>query len=355
VYQSAYLKAHHPAPFFAALMQHRPGMYSQMTLEEEARRFGVEVRGPDIHRSGVRFDLEQADGDGARSEWAIRKPLASVKHVSADDAQEVVWARLDGPFSSVEDLYTRVAMDIDAFESLARAGALDEIAGSSRGALWEVGVLHQRLGAPGHSLAPTLFDQPVVGAEDRPDLPALTESERLSWDLQMHAAARRHPMTLLRRTLQDLEVRTVDTCYRFGRYVPLRSDGPPPRLTVAGLAILRQRPSTASGVTFLTIEDETGFIQCIVYPKVWAAYEHVLTAGHVIVRGPLQVDGNWRGLVVNEAWRLDGIFGGYEGHPSASGGRDRWIRTVQAESPKTGVASTDISPTDLSQNSPPEK
>jgi len=157
------------------------------------------------------------------------------------------------------------------------------------------------------------------------------KSERLSWDLQTHAAARRHPMTLLRRTLQDLEIRTVDTCYRFGRYVPLQSGGPPPRLTVAGLAILRQRPSTASGVTFLTIEDETGFIQCIVHPKVWAAYEHVLTGGHIIVRGPLQVDGNWRGLVVNEAWRLDGIFGGYEGHPSASGGRDRWIRRLRAD------------------------
>ncbi len=347
VYQSAYLKARHPAPFFAALMQHRPGMYSQMTLEEEARRFGVEVRGPDIHRSGVRFDL--GPSDDSRTGWAIRKPLASVKHVPADDAQEVVWARLDGPFSSVEDLYTRVAMDIDAFESLARAGALDDIAGSSRGALWEVGVLHQRLGAPGQCLAPSLFDQPVVGAEDCPELPALTESERLSWDVQMHAAARRHPMTLLRRTLQDLEIRTVDTCYRFGRYVPLRSDGPSPRLTVAGLSILRQRPSTASGVTFLTIEDETGFIQCIVYPQVWAAYEHVLTAGHVIVRGPLQVDGNWRGLVVNEAWRLDGIFGGYEGHPSASGGRDRWIRTVQTEAPQRKNPLTDIS-----QNTPPE-
>ena len=329
VYQSAYLKTHHPAPFFAALMQHRPGMYSQMTLEEEARRFGVEVRGPDVHRSGVRFDLESSDD--ARSGWAIRKPLSSVKHVSADEAQEVVWARLDGPFQSVEDLYTRVAMDINAFQSLARAGAMDGIAGSSRGALWEVGVLNERLGAPGERMAPTLFNQPVVADEDVPYLPSLSESERLSWDLQTHAAARRHPMTLLRRTLQDLEIRTVDTCYRFGRYVPLQSGGPPPRLTVAGLAILRQRPSTASGVTFLTIEDETGFIQCIVYPKVWAAYEHVLTGGHVIVRGPLQVDGNWRGLVVNEAWRLDGIFGGYEGHPSASGGRDRWIRRLRAD------------------------
>jgi len=201
-----------------------------------------------------------------------------------------------------------------------------------------VGVLHQRLGAPGRQMERTLFDQPVVAEDDVPYLPDLEASERLSWDLQTHAAARRHPMTLARRTLQDLEIRTVDTCFRFGRYVPLNPSGPPPRLTVAGLAILRQRPSTASGVTFLTIEDETGFIQCIVYPKVWAAYEHVLTAGHVIVRGPLQVDGNWRGIVVEEAWRLDGIFGGYEGHPSASGGRDRWIRELGTEREDTAAA-----------------
>ena len=333
VYQSAYLKAHYPAAFFAALMQHRPGMYSLMTLEEEARRFGVEVRGPDVHRSGVRYDLEPSDTSG--SGWAIRKPLAAVKHVSPGEASEIVWARLDGPFTSVEDLYTRVRIDVDAFEGLARAGALDEVAGSSRDALWEVGVLHRRLGTPGRRRQPTLFGSPVVAEADVPWMPKLADADRLSWDLQTHGAARRHPMTLARRALQDLEVRPVETCYRFGRYVPLRASGPPPRLTVAGLAILRQRPSTASGVTFLTIEDETGFIQCIVYPQVWAAYEHVLTAGHVIVRGPLQVEGNWRGLVVEEAWRLDGIFGGYEGHPSASGGRDRWIRSLRAEPEST--------------------
>jgi error-prone DNA polymerase len=191
-----------------------------------------------------------------------------------------------------------------------------------------VGVLHERLGPPGVSEQPTLFETPAVREADVPDLPELEPTERLTWDLQTHQAARRHPMTLARRALQDLEIRPVETCYRFGRHVPVRSGGPPPRLTIAGLAILRQRPSTAKGVTFVTLEDETGFIQCIVYPQVWSAYEHIFTGGHLIVRGKLQIEGNWRGLIVEEAWRLDGIFGGYEGHPSASGGRDRWIRSV---------------------------
>ena len=324
VYQSAYLKAHHPAAFLAAVMQHRPGMYSQMTLEEEARRFGVEIRGPDIHRSGMRFDLEPGDDTA----WAIRKPLTAVQAVSAEAAQNIAWARLEGPFDSVEDLYRRVDLDIEALRALARSGALDVLAGSSRRALWEVGVLHERLGPPGVSEQPTLFETPAVREADVPDLPELEPTERLTWDLQTHQAARRHPMTLARRALQDLEIRPVETCYRFGRHVPVRSGGPPPRLTIAGLAILRQRPSTAKGVTFVTLEDETGFIQCIVYPQVWSAYEHIFTGGHLIVRGKLQIEGNWRGLIVEEAWRLDGIFGGYEGHPSASGGRDRWIRSV---------------------------
>lgn len=239
-----------------------------------------------------------------------------------------MWARLNDPFASVEGLYQRVRLDIDALENLARSGALDGIAGSSREALWEIGVLHERVGATGAVNEPTLFETPIVGEEDIPELPELTPSERVGWDLETHRGARTHPMTLVRRALDDLEIRTVDTCYRFGRAVPLEPGTPPPRLTIAGLAILRQRPATASGVTFLTLEDETGFIQCIIYPQVWSTYEHVLTAGQVIVRGKLQVEKSWRGLIVEEAWRLDGIFGGYEGHPSASGGRDRWVQSA---------------------------
>jgi error-prone DNA polymerase len=201
--------------------------------------------------------------------------------------------------------------------------------------LWRVGVLHERIGEPGRKAEPRLFDNPVVTSEDVPDLPELEADERLSWDLETHRAARKHPLTLVRRSLQELEIRTIDTCYRFGQAVPLDNQGPPPRLTVAGLAILRQRPSTAKGVTFLTLEDETGFIQCIVYPQVWSTYEHILTGGHVIVRGQLQIENNWRGLIVEEAWRLNGIFGGYEGHPSASGGQDRLVQ--KSDSSETPV------------------
>lgn len=324
VYQSAYMKAHHPAAFLAAVMTHRPGMYSQMTLEEEARRFGVDVRGPDVHKSSVRFDIEPA-GDG----WAIRKPLTSVEEISSEDARRIIFERLDGSFESVEDLYRRVAVDIDVLRNLARAGALSTISPGGRTALWKVGVLHKRLGSPGRSRQPGLFEEPTLMPEDVPDLPELSKRQRLSWDLETHRAARRHPMTLVRRQLTDLEVRPIETCQSFGNAISVSFDGPPPKITVAGLSILRQRPSTANGVMFLTLEDETGYIQCVCQPEIQQAYGHVLRGGAVIAEGKLQIEGNWRGLVVTRAWRLDGIFGGYEGRASASGGRDRWVRQAE--------------------------
>lgn len=89
--------------------------------------------------------------------------------------------------------------------------------------------------------------------------------------------------------------------------------------------MLRQRPPTAKGVLFVTLEDETGFIQCVVRPKVMEHLDHVLRRSAMIVRGRLHAEGNWRGLVVTNAWALDGIFGGYEGQLDNAGGRDRYV------------------------------
>jgi error-prone DNA polymerase len=134
-------------------------------------------------------------------------------------------------------------------------------------------------------------------------------------------------MTLVRRTLNDYEIRPIATCWGLGRAVQETRDGPV--VTVAGIAMLRQRPPTANGVLFVTLEDETGFIQCFVYPKVLEALDHVVSQSSLIVRGRLQVMGNWRGLVMHHAWPLNGILGGYEGHPSMAGGRDRMITATE--------------------------
>ncbi len=319
VYHSAWLKCYHPAAFMAAVMQHRPGMYSLMTLEEEARRFGVPILLPEINRSGVRYTLER----NARGVPAIRKPLASIRQVSPEQARAIVLARCDGEFRSVEDLYRRVAIDRDALDALARSGALDALAGSSRRALWEMGVVARRVGEPGVDRPEDLFELPALEELDIPDLPELTSGERLSWDYRTHGAARFHPMILMRRTLNDLEVRSIDTCYRFMRSPRRPPNSPDPILTIAGIATLRQMPPTAKGVMFVTLEDETGYIQCIVMPQVVERFPALMRSSSLIVRGAVQIAGNWRGMVVERAWRLEGTIGGYTGYPSAYGGTDR--------------------------------
>lgn len=329
VYQSAYLKRFHPAAYMAAVLQFHPGMYPRMTLEEEARRFGVPILLPDINRSSVLHDVEPLP-DGV---LGVRKPLSSVAQVSMEDARAVVWERLNGPFTSVEDFYVRTPLNKDAVENLAKSGALDALTKDSRAALWEVGVLARKHGPAGEqSLQQSLFRQPLIDADDVPGLPDLGVSDRLSWDYLSHGSARMHPMLLVRRALASLEVRPIETCFRFPSSMPGPSRGLP-TITTAGVCILRQRPPTAKGFMFITLEDETGFIQCVVPPAVQEHLDHVLTASALIVRGRLQAAGNWRGLVLQHAWILNGIFGGYEGFAGTYGGRDNWVRSLGASSP----------------------
>ena len=371
VYESCYLKKHYPAEFMAAVMEHRPGMYNLMTLQEEARRFGVQTLGPDVNRSGVRYDVEpldgersadsvQADADSVRAgvpsasagagsvravRRAIRKPLTAVKELSEDDARMIVWERLqNGRFTSVEDFYRRVPLEEDTLRSLARSGAFDEIhqaqerdarlRKASRRALWEVGLLLRSPVPRGRPSSRELFEVRSFSEADIPDLPELTPATRLSWDYETHGSAREHPMTLMRRTLNELEIRPIETCYRIGRYFSVRkhpSVRRHPSVTVAGLSVLRQRPPTANGVLFVTLEDETGFVQCVVRPTVLEHLDHVLRQSALVVRGELHIQGNWRGLVVTNVWPLNGIFGGYEGHPCHDAGRDRMVVRADVE------------------------
>jgi len=322
VYQSAWMKCYYPAAYMAAFMQHRPGMYNLMTLEEEARRLSVPILLPSINESGTRFDLMKLS-DGR---LAIRKPLTSVVGLSEEAAQQIVWARMKGPFRSAEDFIRRLALPRDTVDSLARSGALDVLCGSSRKALWEVGVLSRRLESNRQQSQRTLFDLPGITPEDVPELPELTAAERLSWDYQTHGAGRLHPIALARRALDDLAIQSIETIHRL---VP-RSEKPAkgPSVTIAGVVIVRQRPPTAKGFMFVTVEDETGFIQCVVNPGIQDALYDTLIGPAMIVRGQLQATGNWRGVIVKDAWPLEGLFGGSSGFPG-SRGQDRPTTAVE--------------------------
>src|SRR5690606_18136678 len=127
-------------------------------------------------------------------------------------------------------------------------------------------------------------------------------------------SARIHPMTLLRRELNGWEVRTIETCYRMD---PL--PGKRHTMLVAGNAVLRQMPPTAKGFMFITLEDETNFIQVIVPPKLCERFGKVLQSPSLVVRAELEATGNWRGLLLKDAWVLEKGMGGYAGVASAAG------------------------------------
>lgn len=321
VYQSAWLKHYHPAAYMAAFMQHRPGFYNLMTLEQECRRLGVPILLPDINKSHIRYELErigqsqgqgndehrthehsEADSDSHPTQiLAIRKPLTSITGCTADVAKSITWARLTGAFTSVEDFIRRVDIPKDVFDAVALSGAMDEFSGNARRALWEVGVGVRRKNAKADEHA--LFELPLINADDVPPLPPLRAQERLAYDYKTHGAARMHPMVLYRRSLTDMGIHTVSTCYKLNNT----------SFTIAGIVILRQSPPTAKGFLFVTLEDETGFVQCIVHPAMRERFNAELRNAALIVRGNLSGINNWRGLQVHDVHSLKGVIGGYYG------------------------------------------
>jgi len=317
VYHSAYLKAYYPAAFMAAVMQHRPGMYAQMTLEQEARRHGVRVLVPDINISGLRFDLENV-----QYAWAIRKPLTSVKGVSETFAKDIVLERQLGAFTSFEDFFHRVPADEKELRSLAKAGAFDQLEGANRTVLYKMQVLLRRrasgaqLDFEAQKMARTLLDVRSLEEKDIPALPGITLRTRLEWDLRTHSGPRVHPMIVLRQHLADWEIRPIDTAREFGTVLPWK-EKQQPTFTAAGLVMFRQRPGTAKGTMFIFLEDETGYIQCICKPDIREKMGETLHESALIVRGKLQVVGPWRGIMVEEAWALAGVIGGYKGRPGS--------------------------------------
>ena len=341
----------------AAVMQHRPGFYPLMTLVEEAKRCGVEVLLPDMNYSGVRYSLEQrsvdaeersvdAESGSAQQEHpaavrcAIRKPLCSIENVSEEVAREIVMERMRGPFLSCEDVVQRLSIPRDALECIARSGAMDALAQDSRSALWHVGVALRRKESLKQEQE-SLFAMPLVQPEDVPSLPPLRSTERLAWDYAMHRSARVHPIALYRRMLNTLEVRSIETCYRLAA-----SPDPHSNVTmlVGGIAILRQQPRTAKGVMFLTLEDETGYIQVIVLPHIKEKLRSVLRAPALVVKGKLEGEHGWRGLLMYDAWELRNVQGGYTGFPSQTGGKDTHVIQVSYDDDAASHTSPSVPP-----------
>jgi error-prone DNA polymerase len=300
VYQTAYLKAHHPAAFMAAVMEHKPGFYPLNTILEEARHCGVRVLSVDIHRSDVKYRLETG---------AIRLPFTQVQGLSAEPAAALVLARLELPFRGIEDCYRRVRLPRDVWNNLARAGAFTAF-GARRDVLWQLGDLARRIGTSGQEQQ--ALDETVFRLDEVPQLHQLTPAESAVWDFQTTGVtAGPHPIAMRRPHLARLGATPIRD---------LTSQRPGGRVLAAGAVISRQRPPTAKGMTFLLLEDETGRLPTAITPPVYEKYRTKVRSSGLLIEGRLESagpgqSGVYRSVLIQRLWPLEEALGGYRGHP----------------------------------------
>ena len=270
-YDSAWLKHHEPAAFTCALLNSQPmGFYAPAQLVRDAREHGVEVRAVAVQESDFECTLERRD-DG---EPALRLGLCLVKSLSEAGAKRVMAARMEQRFQSVQDLSRRSALDRGDLEALAAAGALAALSGNRHLAFWEVAGTERPL-----PLAPSPL-RPGSLEEGRPLLAAPTEGQRIVADYaSVGLTLGRHPMALLRERLRNELLSAADLrCVAHGK-----------RVRTAGIVLMRQRPQSASGVTFLTLEDETGQVNLIVWESVGREQRRALVESRLLeVHGELQ-------------------------------------------------------------------
>ncbi|MBF4563328.1 error-prone DNA polymerase [Microbacterium sp. VKM Ac-2870] len=307
VYASSWLKLHYPGAFLAALLRAQPmGFYSPATLTADARRHGVTVRRPDLHASGVDAGLEPVDagGDGAPTgipactdrhqppvppfdaaapdesaahrrdgAFAVRLGLAAITGIGTPLAERIVATReAEGPFRDLRDLVRRTGATAAQVEALATAGAFESMGITRREGIWLAGDAAQDLPQflPDSLVA---VQPPLFGDQSTHDV--------LAADLWATGISTDdHPLTHYR---APLDARGVLTSRE------LRTHEVGRRVEVAGLVTHRQRPATASGITFINLEDEHGLVNVICSKGVWDRYRRVLRdAPALIARGMLE-------------------------------------------------------------------
>jgi error-prone DNA polymerase len=282
VYASAYLKHYYAPEFTAAILNAQPmGFYAPGTLVEDARRHGVEVRPVDATRSGWEATLEPRDVSAP----AVRLGLRSIRGLGATARDRLEAALAEGPFTSIADVVRRSGLDQRGLRHLAEAGAFDAMlphepdVRQRRAALWTL--LDAARGDAG-PLAPR-HRAADEQREARAPVPAMTRVELTEADYRMTGISLAgHPMSHVRPVLEPNGVRSAVDLLKNGR------DGE--CVATAGLVICRQRPGTAKGFVFLTLEDETGLVNVVVTPQRFERQALLISRTPLLlVRGVLQV------------------------------------------------------------------
>lgn len=284
VFYSSWFKRYHPAAFCAALLRAQPmGFYSPQSLIADARRHGVTVHRPCINRSLAWASLESNGSE-------VRLGLAAVRTMGNGAAKRLVTERqAGGEFPDLATLVRRTGLGTAQAEALATAGALDCFGRDRRRALWEAGMAAREV--PG-----TLPGTASAGAP--PMLPGMSETETAAADVWATAVTvDRYPTQFLRPSLDALGVVPANGLLSL-------PDGD--RVLVGGAVTHRQRPATASGVTFINLEDETGMVNVVCSTGLWARYRRVAqNAPALLVRGRLQNASGAVTVVADRLQRMD--------------------------------------------------
>ncbi|QXI45290.1 error-prone DNA polymerase [Pseudomonas wayambapalatensis] len=292
-YASSWLKCHEPAIFTCALINSWPmGFYSPDQLLQEARRQGIEVRPVDVVHSLWDCTLEP-QGNGA---LAIRLGLRQVRGFGEDDARRLEQARAQQPWRDVEDLCLRASLDSRARARLADAGALRALARDRHQARWKVAAVQAQL---------PLFAGVESAPESEVSLPAPSVAEDLFADYAtLGTTLGPHPLTLLRSRLRALGCRS-------SRELDGLSHGD--SVAVAGIVVGRQRPQTASGVTFVTLEDEFGMLNVVVWRDLAERQRRALVGSQLLkVSGRLEQENGVRHLIARRLEDVSGLLRGLD-------------------------------------------
>jgi len=290
VYTSAWLKAYEPAAFCAALVNSQPmGFYAPAQLVRDARAHGVEVRAADVTVSDWDCTLERRDA----GDPALRLGLRLVKHLSQEGASRLLAARQLRPFDGIADLAERADLDRRDLEALAAADALARLAGHRHRAVWQVTGVERAL---------PLLPAATAIDEGIPLLRAPREGQDIVADYgSLGLTLRRHPLALLRDKLQRRGVLPTQQLW----------EQPNGKLVkTAGLVITRQRPGSAGGVTFVTMEDETGYVNLIVWNRIAVEQRAALLESRLLeVHGKLQREGDVQHVIAQRLTNLSEMLG----------------------------------------------
>jgi error-prone DNA polymerase len=298
-YASSWMKCHHPDVFCCAILNAQPmGFYAPAQLVRDAQAHGIEVRPVDINHSRWDCTLEPTQNP---KRFAVRLGFRMVHGLANADGALIPLARAERLYSSIEDLWRRASIPVSALERLAEADAYGSIGVNRRDALWTIKGLSNEV-MPLFAAADER-DRMIrsEAAEPAVDLVPMTEGREVVEDYRSKGLTlRRHPLAFLRHELTERRIRSCADLQHV-------RDGQ--RVTVAGLVLVRQKPCSAKGVTFMTIEDETDVANIVIWSSIFEKHRRlILSAGLIGCRGQIQREGGVTHLIAEHLIDLSGLL-----------------------------------------------